>query len=98
MEHHSDKAVLISLCDVNIERCKDINEVYGTNATTYTNYDQMLVEETLDMVIVVTPEKYHAEHDPLNIFASAKEGALSTSIGAAANISAVSGEPVDLKE
>jgi len=61
MEQHPEAAELVALCDVHAARCEDANEVYGTQAAVYTDFSQMLAEQDMDLVIVVTPEHCHAE-------------------------------------
>ncbi len=62
VEQHPEAAELAGLCDPNLDRCKDVNEAYGTKAPVYTDYDRMLAEVKPDLVIVVSPERYHREH------------------------------------
>ncbi|MCF7848095.1 MAG: Gfo/Idh/MocA family oxidoreductase [Kiritimatiellales bacterium] len=62
VEQHPESSELVGLCDLQLERCQDVNEAYGTQAACYTDYDQMLAEVEPDLVIVVTPERYHREH------------------------------------
>lgn len=62
VEQHPDKAELSGLCDLNIDRCRDVNDAYGTRAQVYTDYELMLSEVKPDLVIVVSPENHHAEH------------------------------------
>ncbi len=60
-EQHPETTELVGLCDLNIDRCNDVNETYGTQAACYTDYEKMLAEVKPDLVIVVTPERYHCE-------------------------------------
>lgn len=59
---HADSVELVGLCDVNLDRCRDANAVYGTRAGCFDDYDRMLAEVRPDLVIVVSPERYHREH------------------------------------
>ena len=62
VELHPDAAELVALCDVNLDRCRDVNEAYKTRAAVYDNYDKMLAELKPDLVAVVSPERFHREH------------------------------------
>jgi predicted dehydrogenase len=62
VNHHPDRAELVGLCDVNLERCQDINRGYGTSAAVYDDYERMLAEVKPDLVIVCSPEHCHAKH------------------------------------
>lgn len=62
VEHHPDAAELVGVCDLEIERCRDVNEAYGTEAAVFTDYDRMLADIKPDLVIVTSPERYHREH------------------------------------
>jgi len=62
MEQHPEAAELVGLCDLNLDRCNDVNEAYGTHAACYADYDRMLAEVKPDLVIVVSPEHCHCEH------------------------------------
>ncbi len=62
VKKHPDSAELAGLCDLNLDRCRDVNEAYNTNAAVFKEYDRMLAEVKPDMVIVVSPEKFHREH------------------------------------
>ncbi len=62
VEQHPDAAELVGLCDLNLDRCHDVNAVYQTAAAVYDDYDRMLAETTPDLVIVVSPDSFHCEH------------------------------------
>lgn len=62
VEQHPEASELVGLCDLHLDRCRDANKVYGTQAAIYTDYDRMLAEVKPDMVIVVSPEHCHREH------------------------------------
>mgnify|MGYP001158366049 CR=1 FL=1 len=61
LELHPDKCELVGLCDLNIDRCRDVNVEYGSDAAVYDDYDLMLSELAPDLMIVTTPERYHRE-------------------------------------
>ena len=62
VDSHSDRAELVALCDPVSERCHDVNTDYGTKADVYTDYDQMLEQSKPGLVIICSPESFHAEH------------------------------------
>ena len=62
VHQHPEATELVGLCDPCVDRCRDANEVYRTNAGVYDDYDRMLAETRPDLVIVVSPERHHAEH------------------------------------
>jgi predicted dehydrogenase len=62
VELHNQNAELTALCDLNTDRCHDANRYYETNATVYSNYEEMLEKEDLDIVVVTTPESFHADN------------------------------------
>jgi predicted dehydrogenase len=62
VEQHPECTQLVGLCDLNLDRCRDVNAAYGTTAAVYDNYDRMLAEVKPDLVIVVSPESCHREH------------------------------------
>jgi len=62
VERHPSVTELVGLCDVEVARCQDINEAYKSHAAVYDDYDRMLAETKPDLVIVVSPERYHREH------------------------------------
>ncbi len=61
-EQHPEAAELVALCDPELQRCHDANEVYGTEAMVYDDYGRMLAEARADLIIVNTPERYHCGH------------------------------------
>ncbi len=62
VERHPSVTELVGLCDVEVARCQDINDAYKTHAAVYDAYDRMLAETKPDLVVVVSPERYHREH------------------------------------
>lgn len=53
---------LVAFCDVLLERAEKAKVAYGTpDATVYTDYKEMLANNTLDVVHVCTPNSSHAE-------------------------------------
>ncbi|CAG9620796.1 Gfo/Idh/MocA family protein [Sutcliffiella rhizosphaerae] len=65
-EYHANQNVeLVALCDVVLERAEHAVETYGGKA--YSNYQEMIDREELDIVSVCTPNYLHA---PVSIYAS----------------------------
>ncbi len=62
VERHPDACELVALCDLNLDRCRDANLAYHTQAAIYSDYDRLLAETKPELVIVVSPERYHREH------------------------------------
>lgn len=58
---HPEEVEIAALCDVIPERCEKANEKYGISAKVYTDYKEMLQDETLDVIHVCTPNPLHAE-------------------------------------
>jgi UDP-N-acetyl-2-amino-2-deoxyglucuronate dehydrogenase len=53
-------AKLVAVCDTNNDKVKVISDKY--NIPAYTNMDQMLRKEQIDIIVVLTPSGLHAEH------------------------------------
>lgn len=53
-----EKLELVAVCDVVEERAREAAERFGA-ARAYTDYQEMLAQEELDMVGVLTPIRYH---------------------------------------
>jgi len=53
-------AKIVALCDINLDRAKEIAAKYGV-ANTYADYKDLLKNEKLDLVVVATPNALHAE-------------------------------------
>ena len=58
---HSDEAEVVAFCDIIPERAKNYAREYGTkDAKVYTDYKELLKDETIDAVIVATPNRSHS--------------------------------------
>lgn len=55
-----NKAVLAAVCDINKEKAKKIADRYGVNY--YTEMDEMMSSEDIDIVSVLTESGNHAKH------------------------------------
>ncbi len=58
---HPDEVEIVALCDIIPERCEKANEKFGLSAAVYTDYKEMLKDETIDAVHVCTPNPLHCE-------------------------------------
>lgn len=58
---NSEKVKLKTICDLNVELCKQRAEEFGFENYT-TNYDQMLNDPDIDIIGIYTPDKFHADH------------------------------------
>ena len=56
----SDELKLIAVCDIIPERAKEAAEKY--NAVAYTDYDEMLKRDDIDLISICTPSGMHPEH------------------------------------
>ena len=52
---------IIAVCDVIKEKCEAVDNKYALCAREYTDYEEMLEKERLDVVHVCTPHYLHAE-------------------------------------
>lgn len=52
---------IVAVCDIDLDKCKAINDKFGLCATEYTDYKLMLKNEELDVVHICTPHYLHAE-------------------------------------
>lgn len=52
---------IVSLCDIEIDRCVKANKNFGLDATVYADFNEMLDCETLDVVHICTPHYLHAK-------------------------------------
>jgi UDP-N-acetyl-2-amino-2-deoxyglucuronate dehydrogenase len=60
-EHINNLAVLVSICDVEFAKAKELSTKY--NARAYQNIDDMLAQQKdIDVVSICTPNGLHAEH------------------------------------
>jgi len=55
MEHTK----IVALCDVHMEQCEKKKEEFRLNANCYTDMDEMLNNEDIDVVVVATSDKGH---------------------------------------
>ena len=58
---NSNKANLVALCDVNIERATAKKEQHRLSSSVYSSYLDMLESEELDVVHIATPHYLHTE-------------------------------------
>ncbi len=56
----NDRAELVALCDLNLERAQEMAE--GLDVKLYQNYNKMLDTEEIDAVCIMTPSGMHPEH------------------------------------
>jgi len=56
----SDELKLIAVCDIIPERAREAAEKY--NAVAYTDYDEMLKRDDIDLISICTPSGMHPEH------------------------------------
>ena len=59
-EHINNYGVLKAVCDINKHKAKNLGENYSANI--YTNVDELLKKEGIDVVSICTPNGLHAEH------------------------------------
>ncbi|MBQ3505990.1 MAG: Gfo/Idh/MocA family oxidoreductase [Clostridia bacterium] len=52
---------IVALCDIEIEKCKRVNETFALNAKIYEDCQKMLDENDLEVVHICTPHYLHAE-------------------------------------
>jgi|GEM_PF-2809417 len=58
---YTDEVEIVGLCDVRIERARDMIRTYGLQAArAFDDFDEMLKHTSPDRVIVIVPERYHA--------------------------------------
>lgn len=58
---HKDEVEVAALCDIEKERCEKANADFGLNAKIYTDYKEMVADDSLDVIHVCTPNPLHAE-------------------------------------
>ena len=56
----SDELKLVAVCDIIPERAREAAEKY--NAVAYTDYDEMLKRDDIDLISICTPSGMHPEH------------------------------------
>ncbi len=55
-------AEIVALCDINIDKAKNLSETYGGNIKTFRNYyDIFKIFKNIDLVSIATPHGLHAE-------------------------------------
>jgi predicted dehydrogenase len=60
LKNQADRVELVAFCDIIEERAIDAKEKYGTpESKVYTDYKEMLKDETIDAVHVLTPNRMH---------------------------------------
>ncbi|MDZ6245703.1 Gfo/Idh/MocA family oxidoreductase [Klebsiella pneumoniae] len=58
----SDKVEMVAFCDIVVERARNAAEKYGSaDAKYYEDYKQLLLDESIDVVHVLTPNISHSE-------------------------------------
>ncbi|MBC6296902.1 Gfo/Idh/MocA family oxidoreductase [Listeria sp. FSL L7-1517] len=58
----AEKAEMVAFCDIVLEKAEAAAEVFGgTNASVYTNYQDLLQDKSIDVIHVCTPNISHAE-------------------------------------
>ncbi|MFW2600994.1 Gfo/Idh/MocA family protein [Aliarcobacter butzleri] len=55
-----DNALLVAVCDIDEEKAKKIGEQF--NVPYYTDMDEMMQKESIDVVSILTESGYHAKH------------------------------------
>lgn len=61
LEHFKDKVELVAFCDIIKERAEESAEEFGTpDAKVYTDYKELLKDDSIDVVNVLTPNVAHA--------------------------------------
>lgn len=58
---HSSKLELVKICDKNEALCKQRVKEFNFSSYT-TNYDDLLKDESIDIIAIYTPDHLHAEH------------------------------------
>lgn len=59
-EHINNNGNLVAVCDIDFDKAKQLAEKY--NAKAYQNIDELLQNETVDLVAICSPNGLHAEH------------------------------------
>jgi UDP-N-acetyl-2-amino-2-deoxyglucuronate dehydrogenase len=57
----SDKAELVAVCDVSEERAQKLVDKFAPSAKVYTSYDEMLQDENVEVINIVTPNHLHTQ-------------------------------------
>ena len=57
-----DRADIVAFCDLVVERAEKAAKEYGVpGAKVYTDYHELLKDESIDVVYVLTPNRSHAD-------------------------------------
>lgn len=59
-EHINNNGKLVAVCDIDLEKAQQLAGKY--NAKAYQNIDDLLQNETVDLVAICSPNGLHAEH------------------------------------
>lgn len=59
-ENSIKDATLVSVCDINLSRAKKLGDRY--NIPYYESYNNMLQNEEIDIIVILTPSGLHAQH------------------------------------
>lgn len=63
MKFHSDRCEMVGFSDVNLARAEAMRDKYGIpGAKAYSDYKEMLKDDTIELVHICTPNAYHAEN------------------------------------
>jgi UDP-N-acetyl-2-amino-2-deoxyglucuronate dehydrogenase len=57
----SNKADLVAVCDVSEERARELADKFAPSASVYTSFDDMLKDDNVEVVNIVTPNHLHTE-------------------------------------
>ena len=53
---------MVAFCDIIVERAENAKKEFGTeNAAVYEDYRKLLEDKTIDIVHVLTPNRWHSE-------------------------------------
>ncbi len=55
-----DRVEIVALCDIIRERAEYVRDIYFNNADVYTDYKELLKDETIDAVDICTPNYLHS--------------------------------------
>ena len=62
LSRQSDKAIMVAFCDIIEEKAINAREKFGTpDCKVYTDYRELLADESIDVVHVLTPNRSHSE-------------------------------------
>ena len=60
-QKYAGQVEIVGICDVVRDRAEDMRNTYAPEAQVFTSFEQMLDQTVPDRVVVVVPERYHAE-------------------------------------